>query len=649
MGAAPPAVAPEDALGLGGGLSLEPAQVATHLGQRIVVYRLRYRGLPVFLSTAAVQFGADGAIRRMSARVPEPPVEGTGARDEAAERLAASARAQADGLEVRDAASGWLRGGDGRLVPVIRVEAEGGWLLDEPMAVFYGVKSLAVLGAEPLFETATAGGLVFAENPVTTPDPVAVELAELDEPGDLLYGAHARVGRCVDTVDCAATQPTARPNKLGDFIYSPDLGEFTFDDPFAEVNAYNNITSFANWMDREFGWARQFGDHSWIQVKIGISWYNAAYYNGSSSADPFIIFGQDVIDMAYDADVACHEYGHAVNRSLREHPWFLRDAYGLDTSPQGIEEGLADIWTQTFNGDPVMDAYIEKSRTADNDLVCPGSIAGEGHYEARILSGFGWDVRERIGGEAWGHVVYRTLPFLPWDAVFADFVSALATSAADLAEEGAAFIDAGAADVILEEGAARGLLDEACARRLSPMENGVIRSVYGFGRAKTGKRDRPFGLQWVLTAGAGDAAFHLEIDWAYPEDATPGYRVHVSRGRPVGVTWLDPETVAEGEPEFEVDADLTIEGAPPCVDFPEVGRARLEAGEQVYILLSADTDEPTVLLSGTPIFLSEQPPGGDAGPSAEGEIDAHAGPFGMGCAAAPAGDRAVGVLAALLR
>ncbi|MCK9460089.1 MAG: hypothetical protein M0R80_10660 [Proteobacteria bacterium] len=623
-------------LGLGEGFSLGAPRIIRHLDQRIEIYRPSYRGLPVFLSSCAVQLDANGAIRRISPCPAIPPVDVAAPRDSAAER---------------HAESGWLRGRDGRLAAVVRVEAGGGPLLREPMAVFYDAQSLAEIHSEPLYESATAGGLVFGENPVTTPAPVLVELANLDEPGDLLYGLRARVERCLDTADCAATAPFASPNKEGDFIYAPELGELTFDDPFAEVNAYHNITRFADWMQDELGWTGQFGaaGHTWIAVKIGKAWYNAAYYGGNSSNDPYIIFGQDVVDMAYDADVACHEFGHAINRSLRGHAWFLRDAYGLDTSPTGIEEGFADIWTQTFNGDPVMNAYITKSRTADNDLVCPDALAGEGHYEARIISGFGWDVRERIGGEAWSHVVFRTLPFLPAEAGFAELVAALAASAADLGAEGVLAIDPAAAAIIEEEGAARGLLDEACAKRLVPLEGGVRRGVYGYGRAKTGERDRPFGVQWVLTAPDDAAAFHLDVEWLYPEDVAPGYRIHVSRGKPVAVTWLDPDAVPEGDPEFEVDADLTLEGAPSALGFPAVGEPALAPGEKVYLLFSADTDESTVVLAGTPMFLSEQPsPQGDAGPVPESELAARAAPFGIGCAAAPRHGRTASLLAALL-
>jgi hypothetical protein len=480
----------------------------------------------------------------------------------------------------------------------------------------------------------------------TTPEPSGVTLFGLDEPGDLLNGAYARVFRCVDREKCSVIEQTARPNKQGDFVYLPDLGERTFDDPFSEVNVYHHLTRFSTWLRFGLGWQGAFGDHAWIQASVGMDWYNAAYYSGSDDVAPYIIFGQDVIDMAYDADVVCHEYGHAVNRSLRTHPWYVRDAYGLDVSPMGIEEGFADIWTQTFNGDPVMDTYVPMSRTADNDLTCPADVVGEGHYEGRIVSGFGWDVRERIGAAAWNHVIYRTLPFLSAEAGFDDLVAALATSATDLAAEGAPGVGPDAADVVVEEGTARGFLDPACANRLVPLADGETKFAYGFGRKRTGKRDRPFGVQWVLTAGEGDAAFRLRIDGLRSTDGQFGYRVHISRGDPVQVTWLDPDTVPEGEPEFTVDADRTIEGTPAHVDFPEEGDEPLAPGEEVYVLVSADVDTQTMVLGVMPYFLPALPPAdGDAGPALEGDVSAHAPPWG--CAVGPGAPRGRGLLVTL--
>jgi hypothetical protein len=648
MGAAPPASAPEVVLGLGDGFTLQPERSFAHLTQRIEIFRLDYGGLPVFGRSCAIQRDGRGAIRRASRCAVTAATGAAAPRDGAAESAAAAARARAEGLEVLAAEPGWIVGGDDRLEPVIRVEAAAGPLLPEPMAIFYHAGSLVAIDAEPLLETASTGGRVFADNPMTTPEPIEVELTDLDEPIAGLNGIYARVARCTDVAECLATAPTARPNKEGEFFYEPDLGEFTFDDPFVEVNVYHHATRFARWMGAEFGWTGLFLDHQWIEIKVGIAWYNAAYYGGNSTTAPLLIFGQDVIDMGYDADVVCHEYGHAVNHTAWSHPSILRDEYGVDNSPVGVEEALADIWAETFNGDPVMNAYVTRSRTAANAYVCPDNVAGEGHYEARFLSAFGWDVRERIGAAAWDQIVYRTIPFLPSAIVFADFVAGLENSAADLAAEGAPGIDATAVQAIHEEATARGLLSEACAARLVPMADGVTRGVYGYGRPRTSHRDRPFGLQWVFTAPEGAAAFRLDLALISSGTAAPGYRAHISRGAPVAVTWLDPETVPEGEPEFEVAADLTIEGAPPHVDFPEAGQPPLAAGEKVYVLFSADTEDPIFALSGTPFFLAEQPPPEDAGPPASQEVAAASWTSGTGCAAAPAAGRGAGLIGALL-
>jgi hypothetical protein len=620
-------------------VALGRAHVFAHLGQRIAVFDLEVDGLRVFLRKGAFQIDSAGNVRRALVDAPRSLEAPTGGRGVAREIAGVTAQAEADGSLPRHASAGWLVGFGEKLVPVVRIE-QGFAPQKEPLAVFYDAQSLVPVHEEPLYDTATAGGLIFPENPATTPEPELVTLFGLDEPGDLLNGAYARVSRCVDPVECAQTAQTARPDKQGDFYYAPDLGADTFEDPFSEVNVYYNLTRFSAWLHNAFGWDGVFGADAWISASVGMDWYNAAFYSGSEDVAPHIIFGQDVIDMAYDADVICHEYGHGVNRSLRSHPWCVLDAYGVDVSPMGIEEGFADIWTQTFNGDPVMDAYVPLSRTADNDLVCPKDLLGEGHYEARIVSGFGWDVRERIGAAAWNHIIYRTLPFLASEAGFDDLVTALAESAADLAAEGSGFVDAGDADVIVEEGTRRGFLDEACNNRLVPLGDGESGYVYGYGRERTGKRDRPFGLQWALTAPAGAVAFHLDIEGIRPEDAEFGYRVHLSRGDPLAVTWLDPDTVPEGEPEFTVDADLTIEGSPSVVDFPEEGEEPLAPGETVYVLLSADVDTPTMVFRVVPFFLASQPPStADARVPLESEVEAHAPPWGNGCRAAPiAGD-----------
>ncbi len=269
---------------------------------------------------------------------------------------------------------------------------------------------------------------------------------------------------------------------------------------------------------------------------------------------------------------------------------------------------MADIWAQHHSGDPVMNSYITVSRTAANSLTCPEDLRAEGHLEARILSGLGWDIRETIGAEAWGNVIYRTLHFLDAEAGFDEFVEELARSAEDLADEGGMGVQDGHADIIREVGSIRGFTSEECTNRFVPLPHGEARRIYLYGRSKTGGRDRPGGLQWKITAGEDTAAFRLKMLWRYPDDVDPGYRTHISRGKPVEVTWIDPNTVAEGSPEFVVHADLNVDDAPETLEYPFMGLEPLEPGEEVYILLSPNIDASTVVVDVKALYMSNLPP-----------------------------------------
>ncbi len=595
--------------------TLGGASHSVHLGQHILSFPVFHRDLPVFFHSVTIQIDDEMRARRVTAVTPgkidgdtvHPCPDGEPARD----------WARMLDLNPSMVLSGWLRDREEGLIPAIRVDVHP--FAFEPYSIYLDARSLNPVETQPLMWTADPLGSVFRENPITTPDVQAVSLQYLDEPKDILEGAYAHVGRCLDPEECPETEPTAFPDDDGNFIFEPHLGPYTFYDAFSEVNAYYNTSRINHWARETFGWEGLFQDNTWIHVKVGQAWYNAAFYGGNDEIAAFIVFGQDVIDFAYDADVAFHEFGHAINRSIRTHPWYLRDSYGMDVSPFGIEEGLADIWATTYSGDPVMNSYVLLTRTADNDLVCPDDLMSEGHMEARILAGFGWDVRQRIGAHAWDQIVYRTLLFLESNATFDDFVEDLAKSAEDLADEallrpsdskGWPDMEAGFADIIMEEGAARGLFDEECLRRLVPLPDGTPRRVYGYGRERTNKRNRPTGLQWKITAKDDTKAFRLYLAWRYPDpdEVEPGYRVHISRGQPVGVTWLNVDDVDEGLDEFTVMADLTVENSPEFVDFPVCGLAPLEEGEDVYVLISANTEERIFVVDGEAFYLTAQPP-----------------------------------------
>lgn len=627
-----------DALGLDRA-GVEPGDPSRldHLGQAILRFPLLADGLPVFFREAVVQIDPGGTVRRTVCRSPRGTAPARHP-DPAGETTRAAAGAA--GLDVGAAEAGWLDPGD-RLIPVVRAATPG----PEPMMLYLAAGMARVLHAEPLYDHREPAALIFAENPVTTPSPVVVALPLLDPPGGLLHGAYARAERCLDLQDCAETAPLTVPDPRGHFVFAPELEPYSFGDSFAEVNAYHNITKVSGWARETFGWNGLFHEQTWIRVKIGQAWHNAAFYQGSAEVEPFIVFGQDTVDFAYDADVAFHEFGHAINRSIWTHPWHFKDGRGIDTSPFGIEEGLADIWAQTLAGDPVMNSYILASRSADNDLACPDDLRGQGHMEARILSGLGWDVRGRIGREPWEHAVFRTLALLVGEQTFDGFAEALAISLEALAAEGAAGAQAWHAGALREEAAARGLYEPDCRDRLVPLPEGARRRVYGYGRDRTGGRDFPVGIQWRLTTPEGAAAFRLFLDWRYPTDQDPGFAVLLSRGAPVAVHWHDPALIPQELPVFSAAADRWVDGSPAFVDFPFQGLAPLEPGEEIYVLVVADCEAPVFVVDGTAWFVEQLGPAPDDFPKAGGFEPPRA---RAGCAAAP-GRRPAGILRALAR
>jgi thermolysin metallopeptidase-like protein len=597
-----------------GSLDLSQARTFSHHDQQIVHIFPRYLGLPIFLGQLTVQSDESFKTSRFSGSLPILPRNAT---HPLPPPTTVHKWVQAKGYSVQTiVGSGWLLN-NGRLKPVVRVDTA--WKPEtEPLSLYLDATNGQILRTELLLMTkippsSTTFGVVFPENPLTTPQPTIVALQGLDPAVQYLEGDYAHVTTCTDIENCEETFPIASRDGNGNFIYPPLLEEFGFDDPFAEVNAYHNITTINSWMRKTFGWDGMFNGETWITVRVGRDWYNASFYGGNDEIPPVITFGQDVVDFAYDADVAYHEFGHAINRSIWSHGWLAKDEYGIDISSYGIEEALADIWAEQLANDPVMNSYITRSRTADNDLECPDAVMSEGHMAARFLSAFGWDVRQEIGPDAWGDVVYRTLHFLPETAGFNVLADALAQSATDLINEGKIEITPDADDIIVEKATARGLYTDECTNRIVPLEDGVPRRVYGYGSKRTGKHHYPFGLQWKLIVPADTVALKLFFNWRYPEEnddgpVSPGYTVHLRHGSPVKVKWLDEsvEELEDGALAFEVVADHTIEGAPETVSFPDLSMKPLTAGQEIYILLSSATEESIVVVDALLHFSSQQ-------------------------------------------
>lgn len=528
-----------------------------------------------------------------------------------------------------------------RLTAVVRVETVPDtahaqvWYLD--------AASGRIVFSEPLFQTQTISksvasldmvgdqtgsfGAVYLENPRITPDLQIAPIEHLDADAVHLYGRYARVETCVDVEECKQTAPLAvRSDTVGaEFVFSPN-SDLETPDPFAEVNAYYNINSVADWIHTTFGWDKRFGGETWIQVKVGRYWDNAAYYAGSDTKAPYILFGKtEEINFAYDADTARHEYGHAINDLFWDHPWSHTDGFGLNISMNAIEESLADLWALNYTGDPLLNGEPGYSRNADNRYTCPGNMVGEGHLDARFVDGFGWDLRKALGRETFENVLYRSLSFLSNEMGYGDFVAALESAATSLADEGAFGAAVHHVDDIREAARARGLLEADCRDRIVPLANRQTRGAVGYGRPRTRKMDYPFPLQWKITIPSDGMTASLSFSWIFPETnkdgepVLPGYRVHVRRVSPIEIVWREGDNEVVGEPAFTVVADDTFDDSPQILTYPTAGIPASTAGESFYVMLSARTEEPLVAVQArldmNTAASSPPPPSDETAPS----------------------------------
>jgi hypothetical protein len=612
MGASPDPTTP---------IEIVPIDDKLHFDRHIVRFGVQYNGYPVFYRSGAAQIDKEGNVSRIFNPIKSLHAPKANARFPSDEQITTwmnerdveAAPPFVLGFWVDDAA---------RLVPSIRVESAP---VDPNAQVwFLNAENGRILFSEPLFETegslvradsssidtdapadpAVPYGAVYLQNPRVTPEVTIAALDYLDDDAVHLFGRYARAETCVDTDECKETAPVAsRIDTVGnEFVFEP-TADLDAPDPFAEVNSYYNITTQSDWLRNRFGWDGLFFGETWINIKVGKYWENAAYYAGNDKKPPYIVFGRtENLNFAYDSDTARHEFGHAVNDSFWDHPWSTTDVFGLDTTMTALEESIADMWALTYSDDPMLNGLPGFSRNADNTLMCPLNTLGEGHYDARYVDGFLWDLREMIGKDAFEDILYRSLSFLGNSSRYSDLVSALEQSAEALIEEGMPYIQYSSIDAIRETAKARGLLDDDCQARLVPFNDGETRYSIGYGRPRTKKMDYPFALQWKIQFPADKTGAAIFFTWLYPEtDAAgetvqPGYRVHVRRGAPVEVIWLSEDERKEGEPAFDVVADATFDNSPEMVSYPYLGLSPATPGEELFVLISAESDESDLLV-----------------------------------------------------
>ena len=457
---------------------------AVHLVQRI-------GGVPVIGGEIVLTVDADGRVRSASGRV----IDGAGI-DTVPSIAADEATATALALEPPGATTtgapllAILGGGGSSAALVWRVRTIAG----PAHATVTGVDAHSgeVVWREDVLRDAR--GRFYDPNPAVNPATVDDVLPALDAPGDVLTGTYANVMNCAapSSMSCT-TERNAQPDAAGDFLYDPPVPPgAVYDDPFAEVHAYEHVSRFGD------HWATALGYPMWsylqpLDVIVNFSSgmmgtetdpesYNNAFFNPNTNQ---ILFGQgNTYDFVYDADVVYHEYTHGIVGDRLASVTF--DSLGMDLTGLALNEGTADTFSVLYTGDSHMAEWIGGPaglRDLDNDNVCPGNLVGESHEDGKPWGGANWAARTFLestlgpgaGAAAMEVLLTRALLAIAPTGSYAGFSNEVVNQA-EMDPAYAALVP----DLEALYGA-RGLLD---CERIVPLDDGLVHFSITLGRAQ---------------------------------------------------------------------------------------------------------------------------------------------------------------------
>ncbi len=283
---------------------------------------------------------------------------------------------------------------------------------------------------------------------------VEVELHGLSEGDAWLTSELAEVRTMTFDGSSESLVQTATADEDGNFFYEPDDEKDVFDDPFAEVNAYWHVTDIRTWFAEDHG--HRWGGPTSVTVNYRDSAngrYDNAFFMKDYWGNYAIALGQGTIDLAYDADVIQHEFGHGIVDDLcdinaeLDYPISF-DEYGLHSAPHAVNEGMADYWSSTFQGDPCSAEYFGSAfgdsclRDLDNDHVTPDDLLGEAHEDGMIIGGALWAVREVVGVPLADDIIYGALASLTPAPTFLEYATAVDEHALASGELDQATLDA---------------------------------------------------------------------------------------------------------------------------------------------------------------------------------------------------------------
>ena len=197
------------------------------------------------------------------------------------------------------------------------------------------------------------------------------------------------------------------------------------DDPrFEEVMVYYHVDAVGRYLK---GLGFDFVDNWQLSANVHFGMTRAGFYDDSNGS---INFGDAGVDVAEDAEVIVHEYGHAILD--RQVPNINRGEGGA------IHEGFSDFLAASFFSavsDGFSDAIVFEWAGSDDPEVAtrpvngnkryPADVMGDPHADGQIWSAALWEIFEVLGRDASIRLVIESHFFLSPDAEFVDGASAI--------------------------------------------------------------------------------------------------------------------------------------------------------------------------------------------------------------------------------
>ncbi|WP_437736965.1 MYXO-CTERM sorting domain-containing protein [Sorangium sp. So ce1335] len=477
------------------GVSLRYEKELLAGAHRTVRFEQFHAGLPVLGASAAVRVAPDGRVtvvvldvaRDLS--VPTAPKY----REDAARKLVEATY----GMTLAERPSASLAvfpeaETPGKLVWVVDVRSERGgdrYLVDAHTGSIVHRRPLAV----------DVRGRVYPISAAVTPEVEDRELTDLDaaDPQRLRgWSGNLEVTNYVDG-DLLSGVPLTleqrvEPNSGDDFLYNPPTDASDAHDQFAQVGIYYHLTRMRDY----FRSTHQLDMTSprWKVVAVANMLESGrpmdnAFYSPQGVGAPFsapnlIAIGQGSrFDFSDDSDVFLHEFTHYISSNAvgYNEGQFAINEYGLSPWGGSIDEGLADYFACSVNGDPTVgEASLElfgmERDLSDDQKTCPDDLFGEVHEDGEMIGSLAWALREKFGQVVGDSLVWSAMTLLTSNASLDDFARALQTAAGDLVSTGElSAADAAAVDAIIKS---RGLDD--CGEVLD-LSGGKARRTQMFG------------------------------------------------------------------------------------------------------------------------------------------------------------------------